>query len=243
MNDLINLNEKIKAGRELGETPWVHETSRINKSQLGPWTAIGPNCSISESTFGDYSYCAGDVSIIYSDVGKFCSIASHVRLNPGNHPMERVTQHHMTYRRAQYGFGDKDDETFFEWRRADKVTIGHDVWIGHGAIILPGVSVGTGAVIGAGAVVTKDVAPYMIAVGVPARPLRPRFPTDVAEKLLAIAWWAWPREVLEERFEELNDLATFLRKYGPGTLPYRPPVGLQALPADKQGENPHTFLG
>ncbi len=201
-------------GRMLGEQPWVHETSRITQSELGPWTAIGPNCTISESTFGDYSYCAGDVSIIYSEVGKFCSIASHVRLNPGNHPMNRVTQHHMTYRRRQYGFGDTDDAAFFDWRRADKVTVGHDVWLGHGVLVMPGVSIGTGAVVGAGAVVTKDIEPYMVAVGVPAKPLRPRFPADVVEKLMAIAWWDWPREVLEERFEELNDLEAFLEKYG-----------------------------
>ncbi|MFN8562280.1 MAG: hypothetical protein U0703_11820 [Anaerolineae bacterium] len=79
-------------------------------------------------------YAAGDVSIIYADVGKFCSIASHVRINPGNHPMERVTQHHMTYRRRQFGFGE-DDHAFFDWRRAHRCSIGHDVWLGHGAIV------------------------------------------------------------------------------------------------------------
>jgi hypothetical protein len=206
--------QPVQASRRLGETPWVHETSRIRDSVLGPWTAIGPNCSISESTFGDYSYCAGDVSIIYSEVGKFCSFASHVRLNPGNHPMDRVTQHHMTYRRAQYGFGELDDEAFFDWRRADKVTVGHDVWLGHGVLLMPGVSVATGAVIGAGAVVTRDIAPYTIAVGVPARPLRQRFTNEVVEKLMQIAWWDWPREVLEERLDELCDLPAFLEKYG-----------------------------
>lgn len=82
--------------KQLGDIPYVHETSRIRDSTLGPWTAIGPNCTLNETTFGDYSYTAGDVSIIYSDIGKFCSIASHVRINPGNHPMHRVTQHHMT---------------------------------------------------------------------------------------------------------------------------------------------------
>jgi phosphonate metabolism protein (transferase hexapeptide repeat family) len=192
--------------------PRVHETCRIIDSTLGDYVYLGAGTSIVESEFGEYSYTAGDVSIIYSDVGKFCSIASHVRLNPGNHPMERVTQHHLTYRRQQYGFG-PDDEAFFDWRRDHKVTVGHDVWIGHGAVVLPGVSVGTGAVIGAGAVVTKDVAPYTIVVGVPAKPLRLRFPEDVVEKLQRIAWWDWPRELLEQRFEDLMDLPSFIEKY------------------------------
>lgn len=198
----------------LSNEPTVHPTSRIHASSLGSWTDIGANCTVVESTIGDYTYAAGDVSIIYSTVGKFCSIASHVRLNPGNHPMHRVTQHHMTYRRAMFGFADTDDEEFFAWRRAHPVTIGHDVWIGHSAIVLPGVSVGTGAVVAAGAVVTKDVPPYLIVGGVPAHPIRERFPQSVAERLQAIAWWDWPRDLLEKRFADLNDIDRFVERYG-----------------------------
>ncbi len=196
-----------------GPQPWIHETARVIASQIGCWAALGPNTVIMESTFGDYSYTAGDTSINYADIGKFCSIASHACINPGNHPMGRVMQHHATYRRVAYGLASTDDEEFFNWRRAHRVVIGHDVWVGHGAIVLPGVTVGTGAVIGAGAVVTRDVEPYTIAVGVPARYLRRRFPGDVADKLMAIAWWDWPRELLQERLADFLDLDVFLRKY------------------------------
>ena len=199
--------------KKLGEQPYIHPSSIVRDSHLGSWTDVGPRTYIVESAFGDYSYAAGDVMIIYSKVGKFCSIASHVRINPGNHPMDRVTQHHCTYRRVQYHFSDCDDEAFFGWRRAAKCTIGHDVWIGSAAIVLPGVQIGTGAVVGAGAVVTKDVAPYEIVGGVPAKLIRKRFADDVIAKLMQIAWWDWDRQTLEARFHELGDIHTFLEKY------------------------------
>ncbi len=201
--------------KTLSPEPTVHPSSLIRDSTLGEWTDIGPNCSIVEAEIGAYTYCAGDVSIIYATVGKFCSIASHVRINPGNHPMHRVTQHHMTYRRRMFGFGDQDDDAFFQWRRDHHVTIGPDVWIGHAAIIMPGVTIGAGAVIGSQAVVTKDVPPYTIVGGVPAKVIRERFPAETAERLLRIAWWDWPRDVLEARFDDLLDMEAFLETYDP----------------------------
>lgn len=197
----------------LGETPYFHPSAFIVDSHIGSWTEIGANTVIAESVIGDYTYTAGDNSIIYAEIGKFCSIASHVRINPGNHPMGRVTQHHMTYRRAMYGFGE-DDKAFFDWRREHRCIIGHDVWIGHAAIVMPGVQIGTGAVIGAGAVVTKDIAPYEVAVGVPARPIRRRFSDAVIGRLMAIAWWDWDHETLKARIDEMNDLDQFVERYG-----------------------------
>ena len=128
--------------------------------------------------------------------------------------MERVTLHHITYRRKMYGLGEKDDTDFFEWRRSHKCVIGHDTWLGHNVIIMSGVIVGTGAVVGSGAVVTKDVAPYTIVAGVPAKPIRMRFPEPIAEKLLQIAWWDWDRARLEGRFNDLMNVEQFVEKYG-----------------------------
>ncbi len=196
----------------LSEEPLLHEGAIVVRSRIGSWTEIGRGTRIADSTIGDYTYDDGEVSIAHADIGRFCSIANRVRINPGNHPMTRVTQHHMTYRRVQFGLSDEDDEDFFNWRRAHPCRIGHDVWIGHGAVVLPGVTIGTGAVVGAGAVVTRDIEPFQIVVGVPARPLRMRFPPDVADTILRSAWWDWSREELEERWHDLCDLGLFLRR-------------------------------
>jgi len=213
MSDSHMIDQHPRQPKLLSEKPLIHPSAIIRDCNIGPWTEIYADSHLEETVFGDYSYAAGHVTIIYAQIGKFCSIAPQVRINPGNHPMHRVTQHHCTYRRLQFGFDSADDEEFFQWRRQNKCVIGNDVWIGHGALIMPGVKIGTGAVIGAGAVVTRNVAPYEIVAGVPARMLRKRFSDDVAAKLLAIAWWDWDRPTLEKRFKDLMDVDLFVAKY------------------------------
>jgi phosphonate metabolism protein (transferase hexapeptide repeat family) len=198
----------------LSEEPYIWPQARIKDSKLGIYTEIGNGTSVVQSTIDDFSYAVEHCSIIYTYVGKFCNIASSVRINPGFHPLERPTLHHFTYRTKMYGLKDEDDEAFFHWRKVQEVRIGHDVWIGHGSVIMPGVTIGNGAVIGSLAVVTKDVAPYEIVAGVPARRLRFRFNTKIATTLEKIAWWDWPYHLIKERIEDFKDLRTFLRKYG-----------------------------
>ena len=195
--------------------PRIDPTARVRQSTFGAWTSVGARTAIAESSFGDYSYVVNDSSIIYADIGKFCSIAAHTRINPGNHPLERPALHHFTYRSVSYQLGAEDDAAFFDWRRSHQVTLGHDVWIGHGAVILPGVTVGNGAAIGAGAVVSKDVPPYAIVVGVPAKILRYRFDEDLRNALTRIAWWTWSHERLQAALQDFRDLGTreFVHKY------------------------------
>lgn len=203
------------AKKQLGLEPFIHPTASVRDSRFGIYTEVGARTTVAETEFGDYSYVVHDSQIIYATIGKFCSIASHTRINPGNHPLERVALSHFTYRASAYGLG-ADEPGFFEWRREHRVTLGHDVWLGHGVIVLPGVSIGTGAAIGAGTVVTKDVPPFAVVVGNPGRVLRYRFPEEVREALLAIAWWDWPREKLAEALPDIRALTAeaFCAKYG-----------------------------
>lgn len=206
--------ERKSDTQRLGERPTVHPSADRRGSDLGAWTEIGHDTSFVESTLGDYSYIMQRGQVIWTEIGKFCSIASDVRLNPGNHPSWRASQHHFSYRAAAYGLGE-DDAEFFDWRKQNKVTVGHDVWIGHGATVLAGVRIGTGSVVAAGAVVSKDVAPYTIVGGVAAREIRPRFDAVTAEKMLALAWWNWPREKLAETLTDMRQLSApaFATKY------------------------------
>jgi hypothetical protein len=109
------------------------------------------------------------------------------------------------------------DRDFFAQRRGDRVIVGNDVWIGHAAILLPGVSVGDGAVIAAGAVVSRDVEPYTIVGGVPARPIRKRFDDFIVASLHRIAWWDWPDALIFERLGDFRSEAVeeFCRRYDP----------------------------
>lgn len=186
--------------------PRIHPAAELKSCRLGRFVNIGPRAILRDVSVGDFSYFEPDTEAIYAEIGKFCAVARHSRLNALEHPIERVTQHKLSYRPNEYFRFLGIDRTFRERRRAKTVRLGHDVWIGHGAVVMPGVSIGNGAVVGANAVVTRDVPPFAIAAGVPARVLRPRFTPEIAARVERLQWWDWPHDRLAEAIPDMQRL-------------------------------------
>ncbi|MGP1359009.1 chloramphenicol acetyltransferase [Roseicyclus sp.] len=196
--------------------PLIHPDVRIVNSSLGRFTEVGQGTVLLNSELGDYSYTTRYCDLANTRVGKFSNIAAFVRIGPTDHPLDRASLHHFMYRSADYWPDAGHDEAFFAHRAGRRTEIGHDTWIGHGAIVKPEVTVGHGAVVGAGAVVTKDVAPYTIVAGCPAKPLRPRQPPGIAERLIALGWWDWDHGRLRDALGDFRTLTAeaFLEKHG-----------------------------
>ena len=197
----------------LGIRPMLDEDVILEGTTLGAYTHIQAHSVFCDVAVGDYSYFAGNNQVYYANIGKFCSVASFARINTTNHPTyERIAQHHFTYRSKRFGFGEDDDE-FFARRKGKIVTVGNDVWIGHNAVIMPCVTIGNGAAIGAGAVVTKEVEPYSVVAGVPAKKIKMRFSDDLITRIERSRWWDWDHQCLKERLPDFRNMEAFVRKY------------------------------
>ena len=185
-------------------TPLLRETrqcTHLKSHQIGAWTYGSPDCRY--KSFGNAKL----------KIGKFCSIAPDVRIFlAGEHATTTVSTYPFNYMfhagaKLPRNNGSKGD-----------VVIGNDVWVGDGVLIISGVTIGDGAVIAARAVVTRDVAPYSIVGGVPAKIIKMRFDQLTIEGLLKVAWWDWPIEKINDEIESLSsqNLEDFLFKHGCG---------------------------
>ena len=200
---------------------YIYEDEVANKNDI-----VYKNCKVGRYTYGYENLL--EYAPLAKSIGRFCSINSTARIWD-NHSLNCITTHPILDRQEflPWDFFDQRRqflnrygiyEDYYEGnnksiRNNRSVTIGNDVWIGANVIILPGLTIGDGAVLAAGAVVTKNVDPYAIVAGIPAKPVRYRFTQSEIQAMLKIKWWNWDIEKILENLELFYQPEMFLHKY------------------------------
>jgi acetyltransferase-like isoleucine patch superfamily enzyme len=193
---LFKLQKKLR-GKALSNST-IHITSKVEAGS-----------EVVNSNFDKYSFCGYNCSLVNVDIGSFCSISNNVVMGGGMHPMEWVSTSPVFY----YG-RDSVTKKFSEFKRVEpsRIKVGNDVWIGQSVIVKQGVTIGTGSVIGMGSIVTKDVEPYSIVAGNPARLIRMRFEKDIIEDLMNSQWWNMPEDKLHSAAKYIQNPRQFLEE-------------------------------
>lgn len=200
--------------------PLVSKLALLDKiSKISPTTKINRFARIKNTTIDRYTYIGPNTRIDNADIGSFSSISWNCSIGLRSHPMTSISTSPL--------FSEIHNGTGTSWLTAEpaqqeikRCIIGSDVWIGANAIILEGVEIGDGAIIGTGAIVTKDVAPYTIAAGVPARKIRARFDESTTQLLLSKQWWNAPEHEIRSMipvFQLLNPSLDDISKIPQGT--------------------------
>ena len=181
--------------------------SKLENVEIGNFVFLGDHVNLRNSAIGDHSYVNSNTHISNSKIGKFCSIASNVTFGLGIHPTHLISTHPAFYS------ANKEYKTFSEknyYSEYGQIVIGNDVWVANNVTVMYGVEIGDGAIIAAGAIVTKDVKPYEVVGGIPAKHIKFRFNEKEISKLSAFEWWNKDEAWLEENYKLFLDSEKFL---------------------------------
>lgn len=178
----------------------IRKGAMVYHSSLGQKSQVAPNAFVSNSVLGDFTSVGRNTTVIHAELGRFCSVSWNCTIGATSHRYDHLSTHAFPYVK-EFGFAASSK------RINEKTIVGNDVWIGAGAIIMPGISIGDGAVIGAGSVVTKNVLPFEIVVGVPAKKINTRFKPEIIEQILANPWWNWEQDKIK------NEISIFQKKF------------------------------
>lgn len=191
---------------ELSESSVVGSFSRVDDSVLSHHCRIDRNNHLYFANFGRYTYTGMNTVVMHATIGAFCSISWNVSIGGANHDYTRVTQHSFLYN-SHDNLRTDESEIIYD-RFSGSVKIGNDVWIASGAVITRGVTIGDGAVVAANAVVTKDVPPFAIVVGSPARVIKYRFEKQIIDILSELKWWNLDSEFITQHFDVISSQPT-----------------------------------
>jgi acetyltransferase-like isoleucine patch superfamily enzyme len=212
MNDTYNnslhptvlIYRDVSISRTLAnENVTIGDFSKVVDSKISTAVRIDRNNGVYSSSVGRYSYTGKNTIIMHADIGAFCSISWNVTIGGANHDYTRICQHSMLYD-EQSDIRPNGIDNCYD-RFSEPLTIGNDVWIAAGAVITRGITIGDGAVIAANAVVTKDVPPYAIVAGSPAKIIKYRFTPEIIELLSQLRWWKWPVEKIKQHYVLLSE--------------------------------------
>lgn len=179
----------------------IGDFSTVRDATMDRYATVQRNCDLLRCDIGRYTLIEKNAVLHDISIGSFCEISWHCSMGGDNHNYKLPTIHHW-YWNKQFGF-EEDNVTiggtnFYKKLNAEICRIGNDVWVGSGVTVNRKVSIGNGAILASGCVVTKDVPDYAIVAGVPAKIIKFRFDKPIINRLLAVAWWDWPDEVLKE---------------------------------------------